>query len=64
MKSRELLSEKDIQRGMNLVIGDGLAAEAMITLTGGAFLVAMALLIGATNLQIGVLSALPTLTNV
>lgn len=64
LKPQKLLTEEDRQRGMKLVIGDGLAAEAMITLTGGAFLIAMALLMGATNLQIGLLSALPTFTNV
>ncbi|MDQ0108698.1 MFS family permease [Chitinophaga terrae (ex Kim and Jung 2007)] len=58
------LSEAAVKRGMRLVIGDGLAAEMMITLTGGAFLVAMALLMGANNLQIGLLAALPTFTNV
>src|SRR3954464_9602404 len=46
-----------------MVIGDGIAAEAMTTLTGGSFLVAMALLMGATNFQIGLLAALPTFTN-
>lgn len=45
------------------MIGDGLAAEAMTTLTGGAFLIAMALLLGASNFQIGLLSGLPTFTN-
>ena len=46
-----------------MVIGDGLAAEAMTTLTGGTFLVAMALLMGASNFQIGLLAALSTFTN-
>ncbi|QJB42134.1 MFS transporter [Chitinophaga oryzae] len=58
------LTEQDTERGMKLVIGDGLAAEVMTTLTSGAFLVAMALMLGASNLQIGVLSALPTFTNI
>lgn len=49
---------------MNLVIGDGLTSEAMTTLTGGAFLVAFALLLGASNFEIGLLAALPTLVNV
>lgn len=47
---------------MKLVIGDGLAAEVMTTFTGGAFLVAMALLMGASNFQIGLLAALPMST--
>src|SRR5262245_32427087 len=58
------LTETEIRRGMKMVIGDGLAAEAMTTLTGGTFLVAMALLLGATNFQIGILAALPTFTNI
>ena len=60
---KENLSDKEVERGLKMVIGDGLAAEAMTTLTGGAFLVAMALLMGASNFQIGLLAALPTFTN-
>jgi MFS family permease len=41
-----------------------MASEAMSALTGGTFLVAMALLLGASNFQIGLLVALPTLTNI
>lgn len=58
------LTDAEIRRGLKMVIGDGLAAEAMTTFTGGTFLVAMALLLGASNFQIGVLAALPTFTNV
>jgi MFS family permease len=47
-----------------MVIGDGLATEAMTVFTGGTFLTAMALLLGANNFQIGVLAALPTFTNI
>lgn len=62
LKPRQALTEAEVQKGMRLVIGDGLAAEAMTTFTGGAFLVAMALLMGASNFQIGLLAALPTFT--
>lgn len=58
------LSEQQVTSGLKLVIKDGLAAEAMTALTGGAFLVSMALLMGASNFQIGVLAALPTFTNI
>lgn len=58
------LTDKQVQRGMKLVIGDGLASEAMITFTSGTFLVAMVLLLNANNFQIGLLSGLPTITNV
>lgn len=60
----ETLTHKQIQKGLSLVVKDGLAAEAMSTLTGGTFLVAMALIMGASNFQIGVLAALPTFTNI
>jgi MFS family permease len=58
------LTEEEVRKGLGMVIGDGLAAEAMTTLTGGAFLVAMALLLGASNFQIGLLAAMPTFTNI
>ena len=46
------------------MLRDGIAAQTMITLTGGAFLVAYALQLGATHTQIGLLAAIPTLANV
>lgn len=58
------MTEAEVKRGLRLVIGDGLATEAMNSITTGAFLVAFALLLGANNFQIGLLAALPTLTNV
>jgi MFS family permease len=64
LKPSESLSPTQVKKGLNLVVKDGLAAEAMSALTGGTFLVAMALQLGATNFQIGLLAALPTLTNV
>lgn len=64
LQPKAVLTETEVQTGLKRVIGDGLAAEAMTTLTGGAFLVAMALLMGASNLQIGLLAALPTFTNI
>lgn len=58
------LSEQEVDTGLRLVIKDGLATEAMTALTGGTFLVALALHLGATNFQIGLLAALPTFTNI
>jgi MFS family permease len=63
MKPKPTLTEEEVNRGLRLVIGDGLAAEAMTTFTGGAFVIAMALMMGATNFQIGLLAALPMFTN-
>lgn len=64
VRPKKLLTEQEVQTGLKLVITEGLATEAMTTLTGGAFLVAVALLFGASNLQIGLLAALPTFTNI
>jgi hypothetical protein len=64
LKPSENLSSTQIQSGQTLVVKDGLIVEVMATLTSGAFLVAMALKFGATNFQIGLLAALPTISNV
>ena len=58
------LSSTERERGLRLVLYDGVTSQAMQTFTGGAFLVAFALQLGATNVQIGLLSAIPTLANV
>ena len=60
----EQLTGEQVEKGLKLVVRDGLASEAMATLTGGAFLVAMALSMGASNFQIGLLAALPTVANI
>ncbi|UCJ08559.1 MFS transporter [Chitinophaga pendula] len=58
------LSPDQVQSGLRLVVKDGLATEAMVVLTAGAFLTAIALQMGASNFQIGVLAAMPTFTNI
>lgn len=57
------LSEQEVDRGLKLVVRDGIASEMMVTLTGGAFLVSLALLMGASNFQVGLIAALPTFAN-
>lgn len=64
LRPQQSLTVPDIRNGLKRVIGDGLCTEAMTTLTSGVFLVAMAVLLGASNLQIGMLAALPTFTNI
>ncbi|RVT97289.1 MFS transporter [Mucilaginibacter limnophilus] len=58
----EKISSNQLNSGLNLVIADGLSAEAMVVFTSGTFLTAMAIHMGATNLQLGILAALPTFT--
>src|SRR3954468_15061047 len=57
------LSDKEIASGLNLVMKDGLAVETIVVLTGGTFLTALAVKLGASNFQIGLLAGLPTFTN-
>jgi len=58
---KESLTQEEVDRGLRTVIRDGLATQAMATLTGGIFLVAFALQLGATNTVIGLLAAIPPL---
>lgn len=58
------LTTQQVDKGLNLVIRDGLASEALVVLTTGTFMVALALRLGANNLQIGIIAALPTFTNI
>jgi Na+/melibiose symporter-like transporter len=58
------LTNAQVKTGLHLILKDGLATETMNTLTAGTFLVAIALYMGASNVQIGILAALPTCTNI
>lgn len=58
---KDTLTEEEIQSGLRSVIKDGLTTQTMVTLTGGVFLVAFALKLGASNLVIGLLAAIPLL---
>lgn len=52
------LTQADIYKGLRSLLADGIASQAMGTLTGGAFLVAFAIHLGASNLVIGLLAAI------
>src|SRR3954469_6443684 len=60
----ERLTPVQVRTGLKKMVHDGLATEAMSCLTEGTFLVALALQLGATNFQVGLLGALPTFTNI
>lgn len=64
LRPKKELTEEEIKKGLRFVIGDGLTTEAMTTLTSGVFLTALAVLMGATNFEIGLLASLPTCTNI
>jgi MFS family permease len=62
-KPTEKLSDNDREFALKAVIKDGVAAESMTVLSGGVFLVALALQLGASNLVVGLLAAIPPLGN-
>jgi MFS family permease len=57
-KTEENLTDEQVQSGLRYVIKDGIASQSMGILTGGAFLVAFAVKLGASNFVIGLLAAI------
>lgn len=64
LKPQSSISEPELKAGLRMVLRDGVATQIMANLTSGAFLVAFALLLGASNLAIGFIAALQALTQV
>ncbi|MDB4901100.1 MAG: major facilitator superfamily 1 [Mucilaginibacter sp.] len=60
----ETLTDAQVDKGLKLVVTEGLMAEAMVVFTSGAFLVALAVHMGVSNFQLGLLAALPTFTSI
>ena len=60
---KDTLTEKEIRYGLKWVMKDGMASQAMGILTGGVILIDFALVLGASNLLIGILAALPFLAH-
>jgi MFS family permease len=59
---KDSLTEQEVREGLGYVVKDGIASQAMGILTGGAFLVAFAVKLGASNLTIGLLAAIGPLS--
>ena len=62
LQPQDRLAEQDVNSGLRMLLYDGVCSQAMGTLTGGAVLVAFAVLLGASNLVIGLLAAVGPLT--
>src|SRR4051812_8819728 len=58
------LTDEQAKSKLDLVIRDGLTTEVMSVLSGGAFLVALALQLGASNFQIGILASVGTIASI
>lgn len=61
-KPKQSLTETEIQGALSTVLKDGVASQAMGILTGGAFLTAFAIHMGASNAVIGMLAAIGPLS--
>ncbi len=64
LKPKESVSETEVRHGLQMLLYDGVCSQVMGVVTGGAFLVAFALLLGASNLIIGLLAAVGPLTQI
>ena len=62
-KYPERLTFEETQHGLNRVIVEGMASQTMESLTKGVFLVGLALQLGASNFVLGLLGAIPFLSN-
>lgn len=61
---QDSLDDADVEKGLRMMLYDGMYANVMVALTSGAFLVGFALMLGASNTVIGLLSAIPPLSQV
>ncbi len=59
---RDTLTSSEVDSGLKVLLLDGFTSQAMVTLTGGIFLIDFALQLGASNLAIGILAAIPLLS--
>ena len=62
LKAEDSLTDDQVRFGLDYIIKDGVASHAMGVLTGGAFLIAFAIKLGASNFVIGLLAAIGPLS--
>ncbi len=60
-KTKDNITDQDLHKGLKALVYDGIMSHLMGVLTGGVFLVAIALKFGASNFQVGLLAAIPPL---
>ena len=56
------LSDKEIALGSRMLVWEGMCSNAMFSVVTSGLLAAYALALGANNLQIGIISAIPFIT--
>jgi len=63
LNPQDKLPQADIERGLDYLLLDGVCSQSMSSLTSSAFLIAYALMFHASNIVIGILTAIPFLAN-
>lgn len=61
---QERVTPEQTERGLRMLLLDGVCSQTMGVLTGGAFLIAFALKLGASNAVIGLIAAVGPLTQI
>jgi MFS family permease len=62
LSPKPTISDQDVASGLRWLTWEGMAAMGFFSITTSGFLVAYALLLGCNNFQIGILAAIPFLT--
>ncbi|MDY0095316.1 MAG: MFS transporter [Candidatus Vecturithrix sp.] len=64
LRPQERINEIETRTGLAMLLNDGVCTQVMNVLTGGAFLIAFALHLGASNVVIGLLAAMGPMAQV
>jgi len=62
LRPQETLDQVEVDRGLRLLLMDGVCSQIMGSFTGGAIMIAFALMLGASNTVIGIIAAIGPLT--
>ena len=61
LRASPTLTDQDVRRSLRMMVWEGVASGAVFSVASGGFMAAYALALGANNLQVGILAALPLL---
>ena len=64
LRASPTLTDQDVRLSLRMMVLEGMASGAVFSVASGGFMAAYALALGANNLQVGILAALPFVTQV
>ena len=64
LRASPTLTEGEVRRSLRMMVWEGVASGGVFSVASGGFMAAFALALGANNLQVGILAALPFVTQV